>query len=778
LLEEPPYDVFVSYSHLDSDWVHGRLVPGLRRAGVKVCIDVEDFDVGVPLLANIENAAHSSRRLIIVLSQAWVDSEWTAFEAFVARADDLTALKTRILPALIATCEVPQYISQLAYADFTAGDFEATLERLVQAAKGQRRLPTPPRKLTLLAGGRRTGSSVSPHVAKARKTTPSDTPSLLSPKGLVGSGLLFLSVLVAVLVGLPRLFPSFERGAAKVAVAGSDESLVLCAVPREASKEGAALMDNVVQRLLQKLPKRSRVANVVGRCSDEGEAARVGKVKLARAVLWIVEAGETSQIWMLGLYGIRQNDANTNTLASGVVVATEPMAALALGIPAKASAAELGCAVAQAEGTALSAAGDQAGAIDAARRAMRCMRTSGARIAGRQQSYLFFAYLAAWVGGDHVAAVDALSDALSIERSPEAFNNRGVEWVRLGKLEAAAKDFSEALTMKADYAEALNNRGNVYRLLGDMDRATADLQAALALKPSWSTVIVNLGVLDYQLSRIDSAKARLEKAIELDPKSAVVRNFRGLLFLDRGEFVAAREEFERAQRLEPGSAAVLNNLANVEDELGLFVTALKHYEEALARNPNSAAIISNRAATLRHLGRQAEARSDLRRAVELEPTNVVMLFNLANLEEDPTARQVALRKVLEMDPNSVFAYAPLVSATMQTDINKAREIAARALELPIVANARTREQVLARADILAASGRYQAALRDYDALVVASDEDGRARCARAKALSALGKLDAASRDLERLGDSRPECNDLRDSISRRPGKRGGSSRAQ
>ena len=46
------YDVFVSYRHADPDggWVRGRLVPRLRADGLAVCIDVDTFRLGAPLV--------------------------------------------------------------------------------------------------------------------------------------------------------------------------------------------------------------------------------------------------------------------------------------------------------------------------------------------------------------------------------------------------------------------------------------------------------------------------------------------------------------------------------------------------------------------------------------------------------------------------------------------------------------------------------------------------------------------------------------------------------
>ena len=59
------YDVFISYSHADQEWVWGWLVPCLKQASLAVCTDGESFDVGVPALVNMENAGAASRRTLL-----------------------------------------------------------------------------------------------------------------------------------------------------------------------------------------------------------------------------------------------------------------------------------------------------------------------------------------------------------------------------------------------------------------------------------------------------------------------------------------------------------------------------------------------------------------------------------------------------------------------------------------------------------------------------------------------------------------------------------------
>jgi hypothetical protein len=39
MADEYKYDVFISYSHKDEDWVVNTLLPALENVGLKVCID-------------------------------------------------------------------------------------------------------------------------------------------------------------------------------------------------------------------------------------------------------------------------------------------------------------------------------------------------------------------------------------------------------------------------------------------------------------------------------------------------------------------------------------------------------------------------------------------------------------------------------------------------------------------------------------------------------------------------------------------------------------------
>ncbi len=128
------YDVFISYSHHDKAWVCGWLLPRLEAAGLRVCIDFRDFEPGLPNLVNMENAIERSRKTLIVLTPAWVESGWAAFESLLVHTDDPTGRRRRMIPLLVKPCKLPKRIAMLTYVDFTQpSEAGSQLQRLVAA---------------------------------------------------------------------------------------------------------------------------------------------------------------------------------------------------------------------------------------------------------------------------------------------------------------------------------------------------------------------------------------------------------------------------------------------------------------------------------------------------------------------------------------------------------------------------------------------------------------------------------------------------------------------
>ena len=143
-LTEYDYDVFISYSHVDKEWVHGWLLPELERAKLRVCIDSRDFAVGVPSLVNMERAVDRSRHTLLVLTPAWVESQWTTFESLLIQTADPAGRRQRLIPLRLKPCEPPGRIAMLTYADFCDYSAHASqLGRVIEAVNGKRHMPEP-----------------------------------------------------------------------------------------------------------------------------------------------------------------------------------------------------------------------------------------------------------------------------------------------------------------------------------------------------------------------------------------------------------------------------------------------------------------------------------------------------------------------------------------------------------------------------------------------------------------------------------------------------------
>jgi archaellum biogenesis ATPase FlaH len=127
------YDVFVSYSHADEEWVQDELWPQLEGAGLKIS-DEREFELGAPKILNIERAIEASRKVLLILTPDWVASEWANFESLLIQTDDLSSRIHRTVPLLLRPCELPKRLSTLTYTDFIqSASRDDEMRRLLRA---------------------------------------------------------------------------------------------------------------------------------------------------------------------------------------------------------------------------------------------------------------------------------------------------------------------------------------------------------------------------------------------------------------------------------------------------------------------------------------------------------------------------------------------------------------------------------------------------------------------------------------------------------------------
>jgi toll-like receptor 2 len=106
------------------------------------CIADRDFTPGVSVLANIVEAIHSSYKVILVLTDHFVSSQWCKYEAdqAIIRSLGLNDVEDQdrniscVIPVLLEDCKKPTKLKHLPHLDMTIEkDFVSEMRRLKRA---------------------------------------------------------------------------------------------------------------------------------------------------------------------------------------------------------------------------------------------------------------------------------------------------------------------------------------------------------------------------------------------------------------------------------------------------------------------------------------------------------------------------------------------------------------------------------------------------------------------------------------------------------------------
>ena len=142
------FDFFVCHSHKDSDWVHNMLLRHLESTfdeqdiSFKGCIADRNFTPGVSVRDNIVEAIQSSCKVILVLTDHFVSSQWCQCEAnqAIMRSLGLNDVQDQdcnsncVIPVLLEECKIPIKLQHLTYSDMTIEqDFVFEMRRLKRA---------------------------------------------------------------------------------------------------------------------------------------------------------------------------------------------------------------------------------------------------------------------------------------------------------------------------------------------------------------------------------------------------------------------------------------------------------------------------------------------------------------------------------------------------------------------------------------------------------------------------------------------------------------------
>ncbi len=205
----------------------------------------------------------------------------------------------------------------------------------------------------------------------------------------------------------------------------------------------------------------------------------------------------------------------------------------------------------------------------------------------------------------------------------DALNNRAIARDDQGDLDGAIGDYDEAIRIKPGFAAAFNNRGYSRRAKRDLDGAIRDYNEAIRLKPDYAEAFNNRGIARYDKRDWDGAIRDYSEAIRLQPDDADAFNNRGVARRHKGDLDSAVRDFDEAIRLKPDRADAFYNRGNAGRAKGDLDGAIRDYNEAIRLKPDDARAFYNRRLVREAQGDLEGAKRDYDEAVRLgyKPTD-------------------------------------------------------------------------------------------------------------------------------------------------------------
>lgn len=132
--------IFLSHNSKDKPFVR-KLAEDLRKNGHYVWVDEAEIKVGDSLIGKIEEGIENTEYLGVVISSNSNKSEWVIREVRTALNQEIYNKKVKVLPILIENVEMPPFLLDKKYADFTSDDnydnaLQDILDRLSELPDG------------------------------------------------------------------------------------------------------------------------------------------------------------------------------------------------------------------------------------------------------------------------------------------------------------------------------------------------------------------------------------------------------------------------------------------------------------------------------------------------------------------------------------------------------------------------------------------------------------------------------------------------------------------
>jgi len=152
---------------------------------------------------------------------------------------------------------------------------------------------------------------------------------------------------------------------------------------------------------------------------------------------------------------------------------------------------------------------------------------------------------------NHAAALDYISQAISVEPLALFFSSRALVYRETGQLEQAAADYRQAAGREPENVEVQYALGVLLNNLGQFAEAAACFQQALRLNPTRADAAFNLGVVSGRPEQLGRAEGAYRQAVKIQPDYADAWYNLAVTLKLQEKIKEAAACFKQALRLEP-----------------------------------------------------------------------------------------------------------------------------------------------------------------------------------------------------------------------------------
>eukprot|EP00913_Durusdinium_trenchii_P028299 g26527.t1 len=281
------------------------------------------------------------------------------------------------------------------------------------------------------------------------------------------------------------------------------------------------------------------------------------------------------------------------------------------------------------------------------------------------------------------AAANLLESAGFVERNDGRIDLlKGMSSLRSGDPLAAIDSLSEALSVTRRRAIAGDRLSSALRSLAIEQSAEVALQRlenALVKYPREKSLILIKAELQLRAGQFGQAMQTLKKLEREERRPANTIAQQAKLWAAIGRPADALAHANRALGIDPGNVFARTQAVNAANRLGRYDESLKHIEVLLKRNPNSVGVLIAKALALQKLKRRPEAVTFLEGATRQFPKSSSVWVALSGLHfgaGDSTKAAAILAEGRKHNPDSLLLVRESMNLALESgDVAAARKLA-------------------------------------------------------------------------------------------------------